>query len=255
MTVSTLLTIHNAIMRDHDPANAGRLRTEQVWIGGTSPVVARYVPPQAQHVPAAMDDLVRFMRRTDIAPLTHAAIAHAQFETIHPFTDGNGRTGRALVTAMLRQAGITSHAPIPLSAGLLTNTDTYFAALAAYREGDLAQIVTRFADAADSAVTYAATLRDDIDRVRHSILATATRITPALREVTDLCVAEGAFTTSTLIRAGISVTTAYRIVNRLVSAGLVREERKIGGQKVWSVPGVFRALDAFAQVAGRRTWR
>ncbi|MDR2929447.1 MAG: Fic family protein [Propionibacteriaceae bacterium] len=255
ITVDTILTIHQAIMRDHDPAGAGRLRTEQVWIGGVSPVVARYAPPQAERVPAAMEDLVRFIGRTDLPPLAQAAIAHAHFETVHPFTDGNGRTGRALVTAMLRRSGIAPHVPIPLSAGLLTNTDTYFAALTAYRNGDVAQIVARFVAATDSAILHARTLRDDIDQVRRSILDTATRVTPALRAVINLCVADGAFTARTLTEAGVPVATAYRIVERLVAAGVLRQERKIGGQRVWSAPGVFQALDRFAQAAGRRTWR
>ncbi|MEZ5256103.1 MAG: Fic family protein [Ilumatobacteraceae bacterium] len=67
-------------------------------------------------VAAAMDDLVAFANRRDIAPLVHVAVAHAQFETIRPFPDGNGRTGRALVHAMLRHRGITRAVTVPISA-------------------------------------------------------------------------------------------------------------------------------------------
>jgi Fic family protein len=93
-------------------------------------------PPHHDHVPVLIDDLVAFARRTDIPLLTQAAVAHAQFETIHPFPDGNGRTGRALIHSMLRGHGLTHNVTVPVSAGLLTDTSAYFDALTAYREGE-----------------------------------------------------------------------------------------------------------------------
>ena len=253
--LDTILAIHHEIMAGQDPTGAGRLRTEQVWIGGVSPVVARYVPPAADAVPAAMTDLMEFLGRSDIPPLAHAAIAHAQFETIHPFTDGNGRTGRALVTVMLRQAGLAPSAPLPLSAGLLTNTDTYFAALEAYRRGDTDQIVLRFADAAHTAIANAVALRADIEQIRRTMLETASRRTRPFLTLVDTCLAEGAFTAQTLAAGGVALPTAYRLIDRFLNAGLLREEHKIQGQRVWSAPAVLRALDDFAARAGRRTWR
>jgi Fic family protein len=92
------------------------------------------------------------MRRDDIAALTQAAIAHAQFETIHPFADGHGRTGRAIVSALLRANGVTEKVTIPVSSGLLTNTGLYFDALGAYREGSIQPIVERFAESGVEAV-------------------------------------------------------------------------------------------------------
>jgi len=75
---------------------------------------------------------------------------HAQFETIHPFTDGNGRTGRALVQAMLRNKGLTRQITVPVSAGLLSDTSAYFVALTSYRDGDAAPIVQCFSLALSS---------------------------------------------------------------------------------------------------------
>src|SRR5665811_1759860 len=85
-----------------------RWREQQVWIGGSrfGPHEADFVPPHHDRVPAGIADLAAFMARTDIPVLTHAAIAHAQFETIHPFPDGNGRVGRALVHALLKAGGL-----------------------------------------------------------------------------------------------------------------------------------------------------
>ena len=110
-------------------------REARKWIRGNSPHTAEFVPPHPSRVLPAMDDLVAFMRRDDILALTQAAIAHAQFETIHPFADGNGRSGRAIVSALLRAKGITRNVTVPVSAGLLTDTGAYFDALGEYREG------------------------------------------------------------------------------------------------------------------------
>lgn len=114
-----VLSMHDALLRGHDPGIAGRWRTQQVWIGGDAygPQGAVFVPPHQEHVPALMADLVRFSRREDLPRLGQAALAHAQFETIHPFADGNGRTGRALVHALLRRHGLTRRVTVPVSAG------------------------------------------------------------------------------------------------------------------------------------------
>jgi len=99
-----------------------------------------------------MDDLVVFTRRADLPLLVRAAIVHAQFETIHPFPDGNGRTGRALIHGMLRWHRLTRNVTVPVAAGLLTDTRGYFEMLTAYRQGDPARIVTMLADAAFAAI-------------------------------------------------------------------------------------------------------
>lgn len=119
-----VLAMHDALLRNHDLTIAGRWRTQQVWIGGDAygPHGALFVPPHQAHVPALMADLVRFTRREDLPRLGQAALAQAQFETIHPFADGNGRTGRALVHALLRGHGLTRHVTVPVSAGLLSRT-------------------------------------------------------------------------------------------------------------------------------------
>jgi Fic family protein len=115
---SAILAMQRALIGGHDPDNAGRWREEQVWIGGDSfgPHGADFIPPHHEHIPALMDDFVRFAGRTDLPLLSQTAIAHAQFETIHPFTDGNGRTGRALIHSMLRGHGLTRNVTVPVSA-------------------------------------------------------------------------------------------------------------------------------------------
>ena len=164
VTPTTILAIHDALMRGQEHADPGRFRTEQVWIGGSgaSPHGAAFVPPHHSRVAAAMDDLCTFIARTDVPLFAQSAIAHAQFETIHPFNDGNGRTGRALVHAMLKHGGATTRATVPVSAGLLVDTDSYFAALTAYRDGNPSPIVATFADAAFAAIGNGRQLARDL---------------------------------------------------------------------------------------------
>ena len=117
------------------------------------------------------------MNRRDIDPLAQAAIAHAQFETIHPFTDGNGRTGRALISALLLSRGVTRHVILPVSSGLLHDTDGYIQALTDYRAGDAEPIIELFIDAAQKAITNAEILAQDIETLRDEVLSIAQRKT------------------------------------------------------------------------------
>lgn len=254
MDASALLAMHAELGGGDDPENAGRFRQEWVWVGGTSPVTATFVALQHDGVPRAIDDLVSFLRRTDVEPLTQAALAHAQFETIHPFTDGNGRTGRALVSSVLRNRGVARNLAVPISSGLLADTDTYFAALTAYREGDPGPIVARFADAAEVAVANATVLRDDVVAVRDRVLSIATRRTANIEVLAELCCEEPAFTIAMVVERGITSPTAYRLCQRLVDAGILRRERSVRGVDAWTVIGLTDALDAFARRAGRRSF-
>ena len=103
-TVADILEWHRLLMEGNPqmrPESVGALRTQQNWIGGGSfgPAEASYIPPSPEEVPKLLDDLVDFSSRTDLAPVALAALAHAQFEVIHPFVDGNGRVGRVLPAA------------------------------------------------------------------------------------------------------------------------------------------------------------
>jgi Fic family protein len=166
--VQSILDMHDALLRHVEPDIAGKWRDQQVWIGGSNlgPHGAAYVAPHHRHLPGLIEDLVAFIDRDDIPVLTHAALAHAQFETIHPFADGNGRTGRALMHAMLRGKGLTRNVTVPISAGLLVEIEDYFAALTAYRDGDAEAIVLRVADASYAAVNNGRVLVSDLRAIR-----------------------------------------------------------------------------------------
>jgi Fic family protein len=147
LTVERLLGWHSALMVGSGlPAAAvGTLRDAQGWIGGTSPLDAALVTPPPDHVPPHVADLVAYANRDDVDPVAQAAVAHAQFEVIHPFADGNGRLGRVLVAWLLvrRLALVT---PPPVSLRIAADRDGYLAGLTWFRLGDHRRWVRWFAD-------------------------------------------------------------------------------------------------------------
>lgn len=194
ISLDEILTAHRALMRD-DPdlaerPYAGRVRDMQNWIGGSqySPRNALYVPPTPAEVAALLDDLIAFSNRDDVEPITQAAIAHAQFESIHPFTDGNGRIGRALIGAILRRRGVTPHTVLPVASALAADTTHYFSLLTAYRSGDVVPIVTDLAlcveaaarEARDTARLFAGYVDDWRERAAPRAGSAADSILPVL---------------------------------------------------------------------------
>src|SRR6185295_19230001 len=116
-------------------AHGGRVRDVQNWIGGSSfnPCSAAFVPPPPESVEELLEDLCAFVNDDGMPPVAQAALAHAQFETIHPFTDGNGRTGRALIHVILRRRGVAPRLLPPVSLVLATWSSSYIQALTATR--------------------------------------------------------------------------------------------------------------------------
>lgn len=115
------------------------VRTTQNWIGGSRyhPLDAAHVPPPPDEVPGLLEDLVGYMNGASHSAIIQAALVHAQFETIHPFPDGNGRVGRALIHTVLTRRGLTEDAILPVSLVLATRQDEYIHGLQAFRfEGD-----------------------------------------------------------------------------------------------------------------------
>jgi Fic family protein len=180
-------------------------------------------------------------------------LAHAQFETIHPFTDGNGRTGRALIQAMLRRNGLTLNVTVPVSAGLLTDTDSYFAALTAYRDGDPAPIVRRVSEAAVAAVFNGREMVSELHAVRAGWNDKITaRRDSAVWQIAHLLLRRPVINTALLTEElGIDSKHARRYLEPLSEAGIVIETSSGPRSRVWRSPEVIAALDAFAERARR----
>ena len=136
VTADGLLQVHERLLaRTGTHEHAGRIRSVQNWIGGSSfnPCSAAFVPPPADHVEELLDDLCAFVNDDALPAVVQAAIAHAQFETIHPFVDGNGRTGRALIHVVLRRRGVAPGIVPPISLVLATRSQSYIEGLTATR--------------------------------------------------------------------------------------------------------------------------
>ena len=136
VTIEHVLEIHRQLTTGTRIEHiGGQVRTEQNWIGGSSyhPCSAAFIPPPPDRVDDLLDDLCAFCNGDDLPAVAQAAIAHAQFETIHPFVDGNGRSGRALVHVLLKRRGLASLVVPPVSLVLATWSDDYVAGLTATR--------------------------------------------------------------------------------------------------------------------------
>jgi Fic family protein len=259
---SQIRSIHAALLAKTSVAGiGGQIRDRQNWIGGNdyNPCDAAFVPPPPESVPTLMADLCRAMAEEHLPPLMQAAVVHAQFETVHPFLDGNGRTGRALVHVVLRRRGLTPSYVPPVSVVLAARKDEYVAGLTAFREGDLAGWLTVFAVAtARSAVLAqryleAVTARQESWRQRLADVVHP-RADAAAWAVIDVLPAHPVIgvpvAASSLRRSKAVVNDAF---NQLETAGVLR---RLGGgerNRVWEAEGL---LDLMATMeSGREVHR
>lgn len=267
MDTGAILAMHRALLASSDPEIAGQWRDDQVWIGGRalfgagSPHGADFVPPVPSRVPALMDDLLAFSIRRDLPVLVQVAVAHAQFETIHPFLDGNGRTGRAFMHALLRTHGVTRQVSVPISGGLLTDTRAYVDALTAYRDGGIDPIVSAVARASLIGVELGRTLVEDLREVRRSWdegPLTGLRSDSRARELADGLLQHPVIDAASARRILGMSANEDRAINALVERGILREHTDHKSRnRTWRAPDVLAALDAYARGSGRRRpgWR
>jgi Fic family protein len=256
VSADSIARMHEVLMTAQPRHSPGRWRAEAVWIGtrSDSPIGAEYVAPFHTRVPELVDDVAAFARRLDIAPLVSMAVAHAQFETIHPFTDGNGRTGRALAQSLLRYRGITRAVAVPVSAGLLADVIGYHQALTDYRDGDIAPIVRAFADASFRAVRNARELVDEIDTIRTSWndRLKARRDSNAWK-LLDIIASRPVLDSATAARElDVRQPNVYPPMRALVDAGIAKSKAEHQLGPFWRSDEVLGAIDRFAERAGRR---
>ncbi len=260
-TADDLRSMHAVLMSTssvrEDQDRAGAFRHEPVFIGGTTPANAEYVGPPADRVEGLVADLVAFVNnRGDLAPTAVAAIAHAQFESIHPFHDGNGRVGRCLVHAILRRGGGPTVVP-PVSIALHHAGRRYVDGLNAFRDDDLDAWLSLFA----TAVTFAceatvglglrvAALREAWEgRLRDRRAATgrrAPRSDSAVIASLDCLADMPAFHARDLAdRLGVTWRAAQDAVLELQDAGTVTRVSAGKGNRLYEVPEVLALLEGF----------
>ncbi|NNN07749.1 MAG: Fic family protein [Acidimicrobiaceae bacterium] len=246
---ASIIAMHEALLGVSRPEWTGDWRKDQVRIGGYSVHDAIFVPPHAERVPAAMADLVRFVKRTDIPTFVHAAVAHAQFETIHPFPDGNGRVGRALIHAMYRHQGLTRNVTVPVSAGILTDPKRYFQTLTDYREGNPAPIVELMTVAAFRAVENGRILAGELRTVQSEWKDKLKARAGSTAEGLSQFVMRQPAVDSALVQAqfGVSQQAADTAIGRLVDAGILAAASASRRNRRWIATDVIDALDRFAE--------
>ncbi|MCY3776499.1 MAG: Fic family protein [Candidatus Aminicenantes bacterium] len=170
----------------------GEIRRSQNWIGGSRPGNARFVPPPPEEVPGALGALERWLHQdSDLPPLVRAGLAHVQFETIHPFLDGNGRIGRLLIALLVEHWGLLDLPLLYLSLAFKRNQPEYYARLAAVRsDGDWEGWIRFFLDcvreAADDGVRVARELHALVGRDRDRILGHERATVTAIRLIERL---------------------------------------------------------------------
>lgn len=251
LAVADIEDIHRMLLRfTEDRDIAGIVRNRQNWIGGNdyNPVGADYVPPPPGKVRELLEDLCAFIDRGDLAPTAQAAIAHAQFENIHPFADGNGRTGRALIYTVLRRRGEIQDFIPPISLVLASQPKAYVGGFGAYSLGKVDVWCERFANATARASLEAQSVADAIEdceadwleRLGHprsdSAVRQLVRELPA-HPVVDAGVAEA------LTRK--SHTAVHNALNQLEDAGILQplNEKKWG--RAWEAGELLQLVADF----------
>ena len=232
----------------------GSYRSGDVQIGGTSKLSAAYVAPPARLVGPLMANLLDYANSSDDNALVKAAVLHAQLETIHPYADGNGRTGRVLVHGYLARAGLLDSGVLPLSVVLRRDTDEYVRRLTRFRHGApeerpdaVSQFVAYFADCllaaceeAEVVLAEASTVQDDwaarVTQFRSD--ATVHRALPLLAEQP---VVTARYLTAAL---GTSPVTAQSVIDNLVTVGILEPA---GGRfkraEVYQAPALLAMMD------------
>lgn len=226
LDVTALNRWHRALMANttHLPRRLiGRPRDAQGWIGGTSPLDAALVTPPPERIGALLDDLVAFANRTDVDPLTQAAVAHAQFETIHPYADGNGRVGRVLAGWVLTRRLQLVHPP-PVSVGIARDRGGYLSGLTLFRLGDVDAWVRWFADVVAGASEASIALVRAVEELqrRWTDRLASVRVDAAARRVPPLLPQHPVLAASTVSGAlGISERAARSALDALAEHGIV----------------------------------
>ena len=258
MTVASLLEVHRRLLAGTRlEEHGGRIREMQNWIGGSdcNPCSAEFIPPPPEMVAGLLDDLFTFCNDDSLPALVQAAIAHAQFETIHPFVDGNGRTGRVLFHLIMRRRGLGLRILPPVSLILATWSRDYVAGLAATRyvgpsDSDEAHAgvnrwIALFASACHRAVDDASRFKEQVRTLQkswHERTGHVRRDSAAYLLIGALP-AMPVLTTSTAAELiGRSFQAASQAINQLMEAGVLAQVTAGRRNRIFEAPELIEAF-------------
>jgi Fic family protein len=251
ITTPRLVAIHHELLRNAPSSRiAGKIRTVQNWIGGNdyNPCGAAFVPPPPEEVGPLLDDLCDLCNSDHLPPLIQAAVAHAQFETIHPFEDGNGRTGRALIHVILRRRGLAPSYVPPISVVFADRKAAYIEGLTRFQRGEVSRWIERFATAAARAARlaerYLAAVAELQDRWRAKLERKARlRSDAAAWAVIDQLPGHPVITLPTATAAtGRSKSSTAVALDQLVDAGILVPTSASKRNRSWEAEGLLDLL-------------
>ena len=251
ITIDDLFDWHRRLMR-HAPGiearHVGAWRDTLGWVGGANPLVAAHVAVPPARIGPLMDDLMAFSHRRDVDPITQAAVAHAQFETIHPFADGNGRIGRVLIGWVL-SARVGVAYPPPVSLELARDVGGYLSGLALFRQGHVDAWVQWFADTVVAAAARVGLVLDALAELQRQWAAATGRLRSdsAARRLVPLLPANPVLSVpSVAVLLGVSRPAARSALEALERAGVVVETEPValglGRPRRWWVAEEMLAL-------------
>lgn len=240
--------IHRTLLPDEEWS--GALRTVQNWIGGSdhSPRDARYVPPAPEDVPELVADLCRFANHQAMPAVAQAGVLHAQFEAVHPYIDGNGRVGRALVHRILRRRGVVRHGVAPVSVALLAQGDSYLDALHSFDQGDTERFIQLFAESGLLAAKATRQLTEDLKELvaewqdLDSVSSSRSDAT-VRRLIADLPEHPVIDTNWAIQRYDVSRRTALTALHALVSEGVLHRTTAAKGLYVYEATEVLTLIE------------
>jgi Fic family protein len=245
----TILDLHRTLMTPTMPQIAGVVRDRQNWVGGRfhTPIGAEFIPPPADEVEPLLGDLAEFMNRNDLPATLQAALAHAQFESIHPFADGNGRVGRCLIHVVFRRRGLAPHHVPPVSLLMAADVDGYVKALTSYREGAEADWNTYFAETTIAASQAAEDFAERLEKLESEWRTKAkVRSGSTAEKVIDALPAQPVIDVRKAAElAGTSEEAARQALNTLEKRDVIKQVTKRNWGRVWEAKGLWGALDRY----------
>lgn len=253
-TVAEVIAVHQRLMKPAPNAEriAGKIRTSQNWIGGNdhNPCGADFVPPPPEEVPGLLDDLCNAINDDLLPPLVQAALVHAQFETIHPFADGNGRAGRALIHVVLRRRKVAPAYVPPISVVLATARDRYIEGLTDFRADAVAEWVVQFATAARGAAKLASAYLEQVRelsevwRAKLAAQPASPRADAAAWRVIDALPAHPIIIAPVAaVATGRSKPQIYEALGQLQAAGVLTPLSESKRNRSWEAVGLLDLLE------------
>ena len=252
ISVENIVDIHRMLMASATNHHvAGVIRTEQNWIGGNNynPCGADFVPPPPEELPRLLADLCIAINEDHLPPVVQAGLVHAQFETIHPFHDGNGRTGRALIHVVLRRRGMTPQYVPPISIVLASSKDRYIAGLLNFRGGDFTGWLTTFAAAATRSANLANVYLGEVEMLHkewRAMLAGSAhpRSDAAAWKIIDALPAHPMITVALAVAlVGRTKAAVSEAMAQLERAGVLVRESQSQRNRTWEASGLLDLLN------------